>query len=211
MRLRNEIDLPEPRAQGVPLIIGIAGPTGAGKNVLEDRIKGRNGFEKCVSATTRPPRRGETNGKDYWFASSRAELLAMKPLETNEFNGHLYGMPERSIVDVIERGKRGVCHLDVNGVCALIAIPNIVLSQSLMTVFIDAPDEVLAERARQRGGLSEDQIAKRLETARCERRYAPMFEYRFMNDKDGLEHVQAIAEEILRRAERRVVEIFAQR
>lgn len=209
MRLINEIDLPISAAVGVPLIIVIAGPTGAGKSILEGMIRGRNGFRKCVSATTRPPRSDEENGRHYWFASSRAELLAMKPLETNEFDGHLYGMPERSVVDVIREGKRAVCHLDVNGVCALIAIPSV--SQSLMTVFIDAPDDVLARRARERGGLSEERIAVRIETARSERKYAGMFEYRFMNDKDGLEHVRAIADTVIYKAERRIVEIFAQR
>jgi guanylate kinase len=192
-------------AKGPAIIIVFAGPTGTGKNEFEIRIDGKNGFRKCVSATTRPPRKDEVHGRNYLFMPSREEFRKLDLIESNEFNGHLYGMPRASIGSIVAEGGRGVCHMDVHGVNALMG--DSLIAQSLMTVFIDAPNDVIVARARRRGGLSEEQIEKRVEEAERERRWIGMFQYRLVNDKEGLHHVDRMVQGLLLQAERRLVEI----
>ena len=198
------------RTTGSAVILVFAGPTASGKEEFVKVIAGKNGFKKCVSATTRAPRPGEIRGESYHYVT-RGEFAKLDLLERNEFGGNLYGMPRSSLMDVIARGGRGVCHMDVNGVRRLIMSPDTALVGALMTVFVDAPNEVLIERARRRGGLTEGQIAERIRQADHERAYSHMFNYRIKNDKEGLQNIVRIGFQILLQAERRRVEIAIER
>jgi guanylate kinase len=106
-----------------PLVVVISGLSGVGKDVV---IKGMREegyiFRRVVTVTTRPPRPGEVDGKDYSFVSEdkyRTMLEKGELLENAEVYGKLYGVPEREIREPLNRGQDAVMRIDVQGARAI--------------------------------------------------------------------------------------------
>lgn len=98
----------------------VAGPSGVGKSTLEKRLLAEfDDLAYSVSATTRPPRPGEKDGRDYFFVD-RAEFDRM--IETNEllewaeFYGHRYGTPAGPLQEAMNAGRNLVIDVEVEGV-----------------------------------------------------------------------------------------------
>ncbi|MCU0724899.1 MAG: guanylate kinase [Planctomycetes bacterium] len=163
------------------LLVVISGPSGSGKTTVAAKLLALPGFARAVTATTRAPRAGETDGVDYLFFT-REEFLARVArgefLEHATVHGNLYGTPRRSVEEALARG--GVCLLaiDVQGAAALRGR----LSPALF-VFLKAPGgEELERRLRSRGTEDEATVARRLETAREELRREAEFDVSVVND-----------------------------
>ena len=162
-----------PKPKTVLLIL--AGPAGVGKSTLCDRLVATvPGFERVITATTRPPRVGEAHGRDYHFLSEKQfdqKLAAGEFLEWACVHQKFrYGTLKSAVLDRLPRTNL-VMNIDVQGVRSIrAAATNLPLLRGrLITVFV-APDsfEVLRERLQYRGKDSDEEIARRLRTAELE-------------------------------------------
>jgi len=156
-------------------LVILAGPAGAGKSTLCERLVAEvPGFERVVTATTRPPRPNEVNGRDYHFYSEAefdARLAAGGFLEWAWVHRKArYGTPKSSVVDRLPHTNL-VMNIDVQGVRSIRAAAQDMpeLRGRVVTMFV-APDsiEVLRERLLGRGPMSEDELARRLQSAELE-------------------------------------------
>lgn len=152
----------------------ISGPSGSGKTSIIERLREHPQVRVSVNVTTRQPRSGEVNGRDYTFVT-REEFVAMKGkglfVETNDVftNGNLYGSL-RSELDaaLAEPGLCYIMEVDVIGARNIRSA-----GYESLHVFIAPPSaEVLETRLRRRGTDDEQAIAKRLGRAAEERALA---------------------------------------
>jgi guanylate kinase len=153
----------------------LAGPAGVGKSTLCDRMVAEvPGFERVVTATTRPPRVGEVDGRDYHFLSEKQfdeRIAAGKFLEwACVHQKYRYGTLQGAVLDRLPHTSL-VMNIDVQGVRSIRAAATYLalLRPRLVTVFV-APDSfaVLRERLEFRGKDSDEEIARRLRTAEIE-------------------------------------------
>jgi guanylate kinase len=163
-----------------PLIL--SSPSGGGKTTIARLLLDRrNDVGYSVSCTTRSPRPGEQEGRDYYFLD-RNEFLARRAAgdfaECAEVHGNLYGTLKSEISRVLGQGKHVVMDIDVQGARQLReAFPKTV------TVFVLPPSgEVLLTRLRARKTESPQQLAARLDSALQELRAVEEYEYVVVND-----------------------------
>jgi guanylate kinase len=156
-------------------LIILAGPAGVGKSTLCDRLVSEvPGFERVITATTRPPRPNEQNGRDYHFLSEAdfdARLQAGDFLEWAWVHRkYRYGTLKSAVLDRLAHTSL-VMNIDVQGVRSIrAAAANIpLLKRCLVTIFI-APDslDVLRERLEGRGPLPAEELARRMQSAELE-------------------------------------------
>lgn len=162
-----------------------SGPSGVGKGTLKAKL-----FEEfsdriaySVSATTRGPREGEVDGKDYFFISRQEFERRVKNnefLEHAEFAGNCYGTPRAYVEKLLDSGMNVVLEIDVQGALQVMkSMPECV------SVFILPPSfEELERRLRGRGTETEEKVRERLETAKRELPYAPQYDYQIVNGGD---------------------------
>jgi guanylate kinase len=159
----------------------ITAPSGAGKSSLIQAIlKDDPSLRLSTSYTTRPPRPGEQNGREYHFVDER-EFLAMRDrgefLESAEVHGNRYGTAKRVIGEALERGHDLLLEIDWQGARQVRE-----LHPDCIGIFILPPSvEELERRLRSRGQDSEGVIQRRLANAREELAHADEFKYRIIN------------------------------
>jgi len=180
----------------------VSAPSGAGKHTVLARVAEQDaGIEHTVSATTRPPRPGEIDGKDYYFlneAEFRRRVAAGDFVEWAEVHGNLYGTLREDLSARIQSGKDVVLELDVQGMRSLKALRN-----DVVTVFLMAPSfEALEERIRKRRANDEASIALRLANAHGE--MADRHEYDYVVTNDVAEKAAAEVLAIVRAHRKRV-------
>lgn len=160
---------PTPAAR---VLLILAGPAGVGKSTLCDRlVREVPGFERVITATTRPPRPNEQDGRDYHFLSEAefdARLAAGEFLEWAWVHRkYRYGTPRSSVLDRLPHASL-VMNLDVQGVRSIRAAAEKIpaLKARLVTVFV-APDslDVLRERLQGRGPVTPEELERRLQSA----------------------------------------------
>jgi len=160
----------------------LCAPSGAGKSTLVSMLLKEFGiFSFSVSFTTRPPRKGEVNGREYHFVSREDFLQLVQEnffAEWAEVHSNLYGTPRQAALETLEAGRDMLFDIDVQGARQL--------RQNLQVgvyVFILPPSlETLEERLRNRGTDDPEIIARRLAAAREEIASAPEFDYWLVND-----------------------------
>lgn len=163
-------------------LIVLSGPSGTGKStVISALMKMHDKLSFSVSATTRKPRPGEVDGKDYFFVSrERFEEMIVQGqlLEHAEFVGNCYGTPRDPVLDKLDQGVTVLLDIEVQGAMQVMkSMPEAV------SVFMLPPSlEVLEQRLRNRGTETEEVISKRLETAKKEMEFAPRYDFTIIND-----------------------------
>ncbi len=160
----------------------VSGPSGAGKGTLVKELASRvDDVWVSVSATTRAPRPGEVDGKDYLFVSNERfdELIATGGLlEWAEVHGNRYGTPLAEVQARIADGKQVILEIDPQGAFQVRdQLPETVL------IFILAPSkEELMRRLRKRGSETDEQMAVRMATAERELALVGKYDHVVIND-----------------------------
>ncbi|MDA7778703.1 guanylate kinase [Gammaproteobacteria bacterium] len=175
-------------------LIVISAPSGAGKSsLIKAIINNNNNIELSISATTRKPREGESNAKDYFFISDE-EFNALKSkddfVECALVHNYQYGTLRSHINERIDKGINIILDIDVQGFEQIqeASIDN-------TSIFIIPPSiEELKKRLNIRGLDSQEVIETRLVNARHELKYANSFDFRVLNDEfdDALKSLVSI-------------------
>lgn len=177
------------------LLIVLSGPSGVGKGTVRAAIfsKGEQKFVYSISATTRLPRTGETDGVDYFF-KTREEFEQMiqnkQLLEYAEYVGNYYGTPLEYVENTLAKGKDVFLEIDVQG-----AIQVRDLMPDGVFIFLTPPDlNELETRIVNRGTDSDEVIAKRMKTAREELELMKYYDYSVVNDTvdNAVQKIEAI-------------------
>ncbi|OAQ20385.1 guanylate kinase [Thermosulfurimonas dismutans] len=165
------------------LLLVISAPSGAGKTTLCRLLIERAGFSFSVSHTTRSPRSGEVEGRDYYFVDRKTfEEMIRKGefLEWAEVHGNLYGTSWEEVNRRLSSGQDLLLDIDVQGASQVRKR----LGSRAIFVFIMPPSlEELERRLRGRGTEDEITVARRLARAREEMNYASWFDYVVVNDE----------------------------
>jgi guanylate kinase len=185
------------------LLFVLSGPSGTGKTLLASRLLDQHGdakgnLQRSVSATTRPRRAGEKDGRDYHFVTrDRFTAMALRGelLETADLYGHHYGTPRAAVEACLGSGVDVLLVLDAQGRRQL-AVTH---QADLVSVFLLPPSQAeLERRLRGRDRDDEQAVARRLESAREEIRGCAMYDYVLVND--DLDVTLAALDTILRAA-----------
>ncbi len=179
---------------GSGLLIIISGPSGTGKGAIcKTLLQRRPDIFFSVSATTRPPRAGETEGIHYHFQDKvtfEAMLARNEFLEWAEVYDHYYGTPKRPVIDALAAGKDVLLEIDVQG--ALKVKEN---APEGIFLFIVPPSlDVLRARITCRGTDSAETIKKRIGKVLEELSYLHEYNYVIVNDilEEAVDRVQSI-------------------
>ena len=161
----------------------MTGPSGAGKGTLERAVLVRMPeLALAISATTRPRRASEENGREYWFVSDEEFTQRVADDEflewVNYVSGHRYGTLRSEIDRIRDLGKVPLLDLEIEG--ALHVRDTV---DGALTVFVDAPTFAeLERRLRERATESSGEIDERLELAREQQKQAGEFDHVIVND-----------------------------
>jgi len=166
----------------------ICGPSGVGKSVLIKHLQSRfpDKFGFSVSHTTRAPRPGETDGKDYHFsehATMKKMVVDGKFVEHAEVHGNMYGTSKEAVDTVIQAGK--ICILDIDVQGAQIIHQSGMFDKIKFMFVLPPSKEELERRLRGRGTETEEKIQKRLTNAVGELDFAnrvTFFDHKFVLD-----------------------------
>ncbi len=162
------------------MLIIISGPSGSGKGTVV-KLLDKSRYSLSISMTTRTPRVGEVDGKDYFFVSKEQFVDLRKNdefLEHVEFCGNMYGTPKSYVFDQVENGKCVILEIDVFGALQIKELyPDCVL------VFILPPNmEELRKRLVGRGTEDTATIERRLRRAFDEVGVVDKYDYVIVND-----------------------------
>jgi len=171
----------------------LSGPSGVGKNTIADRLRREGRALRAITATTRPPKPGEVDGRDYIFVSEgdfRQRVKDGRLIEHTCYLGHCYGTPLASVNEAAESGLPVILTIDVDGGLQVKKKwPDVSL------IFIEAPsEEELRRRLRHRQRDDTVSIEQRIKRARQEYEYADLYDFRVVNDDldDAVELVAGI-------------------
>ena len=166
------------------LLVILSSPSGAGKSTLSRRLlEWDPSLRFSVSATTRPPRKGEVEGQDYYFKSHEEfEKLVSSGgmLEHAQVFGNYYGSPRAPVQEAIESGRDILFDIDWQGGQQ---IRGSALQRDVVSIFILPPSiKELERRLTSRGQDSPEVVAKRMAQAKSEISHWAEYDYVLIND-----------------------------
>ena len=185
---------------GKGLLVVISGPSGVGKSTVVKRLlKLSSRFKLSVSATTRIPRPGEKEGKDYFFLSKEkfSELVNDEGfLEWAEVHGSYYGTPLKYIEEQLDKQRVAVLEVDVQGAQSIKEVLNRKkLKAHCVFIFLIPPSvDILAFRLKKRKTEDDEVVNYRLRAAIAELQVMEKYDYIVVNDKvdSAAEKIRAI-------------------
>jgi guanylate kinase len=160
----------------------ISGPSGVGKNTIINALMKRvEGLAYSVSHTTRKPRNGEVNGRDYYFVDEETFKKMIEDgyfVEWAKVYSDYYGTSFSGIKEKLSEGKDVILDLDVQGAMNLKAS----FKNSTLIFVIPPSVEELKRRLKKRG-MNQELIQKRLSNIECELKMAEKYDYIVLNDE----------------------------
>ncbi len=164
------------------LLFTLVGPAGAGKNRLMKHVLERTDLHQLPTATTRPIRHGEQEGREHLYVSLdkfHQMIDSDELLEHQVIHGNLYGMPRSSVEAALDSGQSIIADIEVLGA----ARAREIYPENVVSIFIQPPSiGSLIERMRERRE-TEAEIGKRLLRVPLELEYARTCPYVILNDK----------------------------
>jgi guanylate kinase len=153
------------------LLVVLSGPAGVGKTTVAARLLEHEGFVRSISATTRAPRQGEVNGREYHFVTQEEfkRLIASGELiEHAEVHGNIYGTPKQPLRDALGKRQVMLMVIDVIGGWQVKG-----KGLDALLLFLRAPSQnELTRRLEKRATESAEEQAKRLAKASTELKIA---------------------------------------
>lgn len=178
-------------------IIILSAPSGTGKSTIIARLMKDDSLKLgfSVSATCRPPRPGETDGREYYFLTDedfRRRVERGEFVEWEEvYPGTCYGTLRSEVERVTDSGRNLIMDIDVKGALNVKRI----FGKDALAIFIEPPSLAeLERRLTDRNTESEESLRKRLSKAEYEMSFAPQFDCRVVNDNldDAVAEVTAL-------------------
>ncbi|MGY6531008.1 MAG: guanylate kinase [Cyanobacterium sp.] len=173
----------------------ITGPSGVGKGTLvRSLLEAHPEIFVSISATTRPPRTGEVEGKDYYFLTPtqfESMIEEQNLLEWAQYAGNYYGTPKHPVLEQINQGKIVILEIELLG--ARQVKEN--FPQGELIFILPPSEEELERRLKGRGSDSAEAIKKRLARAKEEMVAQDEFDHKIVNDQ--LERAIAQLEKII--------------
>ena len=164
-----------------PIIL--SSPSGGGKTTIAHRLMAtRKDIGYSVSCTTRPPRDGEIDGRDYHFRSLqdfRRGQAAGEFAESAEVHGHLYGTLRSEVALVLSSGKHVIMDIDVQGTKQFSAA----FPESVLIFILPPSAEALVERLTARGTEDPKSLIRRFRSAKDELKAIDLYPYVVVNDR----------------------------
>lgn len=159
-----------------------AGASGVGKGtIMKELLKKDESIKLSVSATTRSPREGEVDGREYFFVTKEKfkEMIAEDGfLEHAQYCDNFYGTPKAYVDEQLEKGYNVFLEIELQGAQNILR-----LRPDAVSIFVMPPSvQELERRLRDRGTETEEAIIKRLSQAKVEMDHAKMYQYIVIND-----------------------------
>lgn len=176
----------------------ISGPSGAGKTTLLDKLREKPDFVYSISCTTRIPRPGEIDGKDYYFLT---EEEFTRRLANNEFLEHAlvhcnyYGTLRERVTRNLDQGVDVLIDVDIQGATMIRKHGNGALRDDLVDVFLTVPNvDVLRKRLSKRGTETPEAFEVRIRNATTEMQHWRDYRYTILSGtaEEDLERFRAI-------------------
>lgn len=173
--------------------IVISGPSGVGKGTVCNVLLNDLNAWYSVSMTTRNPREGEEEGKNYYFVTKEEfenKINNNELLEYNIYNNNYYGTPKDKIIEKINKGINVFSEIDVNGAKNIKKI----FPEALLIYIAPPSIEELKKRLIGRGTETEEKINARLKIAEEEEKQTYIYDYVVINDilEETIENVKNI-------------------
>lgn len=183
-------------------VIIFSAPSGSGKTTIISRLLKRfPNFEFSISATSRNPRAGEKDGRDYYFLTNesfKAKVANNEFVEWEEvYEGTCYGTLKSEIERIWAKGNVVLFDVDVLGGINLKKI----FSDTALSIFVQPPSvEVLEQRLRGRGTETEESLKKRVGRAKMELEHLNEFDTAVVNDDldDAVNEIETILNNFLK-------------
>ncbi|MDB4519380.1 guanylate kinase [Akkermansiaceae bacterium] len=167
------------------ILLLVSGPSGSGKTTLCRRLADEEEAHYSISCTTRAPRDGEVNGKDYHFLDRDDFTKRIQNgnfLEHAEVHGNHYGTLKSEVLNYISKGVDVVMDIDVQGATLVRACEDPEIQTALTDLFVMPPSNgELRARLTGRGTDTDDIIALRMKNALDEIEHWPSYSYRLLS------------------------------
>jgi guanylate kinase len=167
----------------MPFPVILSSPSGGGKTTIAHQLlANRKDVGYSVSCTTRPPRDGEVDGRDYHFRSLesfRGGQAAGEFAESAEVHGHLYGTLRAEVERVLSQGRHVIMDIAVQGTKQFFAA----FPESVLIFILPPSAEALVERLTARGTEDPKSLIRRLRSAKDELKAIDLYPYVVVNDR----------------------------
>jgi guanylate kinase len=161
----------------------LSSPSGGGKTTIAQKLLSlRRDLGYSVSCTTRPPREGEANGRDYHFLTVekfKRGQDAGEFAESAEVHGHLYGTLRVEVARVLASGRHVIMDIDVQGAQQFSAA----FPESVLIFILPPSADALIERLTARGTEDAKSLIRRFRSAKDELKSIDLYEYVVVNDR----------------------------